>query len=104
MLDQTKVVTVEQVGDVAAVAGQEVVECQHPMALREQALAEVRSEESGAAGHQCRGHRSAASGNDRGTPQRVVREPGVAQRLQVVEVAEVDHDRGAEQLVSRIRR
>ena len=41
---------VEQVGDVVLGAGEEVVDTQHVMALREQAVAQVAAQKAGAAG------------------------------------------------------
>jgi len=39
-------------GDIVLVAGEVVVDAQHVVACRQQALAEMRAEKAGAAGHQ----------------------------------------------------
>ena len=50
MADQLEAVVVEQVQDVVARAGEEVVDAEHVVPVREQPLAEERAEEAGAAG------------------------------------------------------
>jgi hypothetical protein len=48
--DELEIRFVEQVGDVVFLAGEEVVEADDVMALGDEAIAEVRAEEAGAAG------------------------------------------------------
>ena len=50
--DQLEVWTVQQVTDVRLLAGEEVVQAEDVVSLFDQALAEVRAEEPGPAGHQ----------------------------------------------------
>jgi len=57
---------VADVGDVLQRAGLEVVEADHPVPLAEQVLAEMGTEEAGAAGHYAGRHRDDAIGVPRG--------------------------------------
>src|SRR5437588_10824823 len=58
VLQELEVGTLHQVGDVVPVAGQQVVDAYHLVPLAQQTLAQVRAEETGAAGD----HRAAHAG------------------------------------------
>ena len=56
MLHQREVGFPQQVRDVVAVAAEKVVEADHGMAFRQQAFAQVRTDESGTAGNEYLAH------------------------------------------------
>ncbi len=54
--DELEALVADQVVDVLAAAGDQVVDADHAVALGQQPLAQVRAEEAGAAGHHRGGH------------------------------------------------
>ncbi len=93
--DELEVAALEQVGDVLALAGDQVVDRDDRHPLREEALAEVGSEESGAAGDQRSLHAPVPIPDD-GAADGVVDEALGGDPLRLVEVAQVDHQRRRE--------